>query len=915
MVILDWVYTLFIGPLQLLFEFVFSLVYRHFNNPGFSIVFLSLIVNLLVLPLYRRADKMQSEERDLEVKLQPGVDHIKATFTGDERFMMLQTFYRQNNYKPISALKGAGTLFLEIPFFIAAYNFLSGLLLLQGASFGPIKDLSLPDGLLSFGNISVNLLPILMTLINVGSSIIYLRGFPLKSKIQTYGLALFFLIFLYNSPSGLVFYWTLNNLFSLGKNIFYKLNNPGRILRYCGIGLSLVALVVCNYMLISRPEDTMRNKIILTIAILFSYVFLFVFLNYSNIHLPELDADTNKSGLFYISTLFLIILTGILIPSTVIRSSVGDFINLFFFYSPFWYIFHSVLLAIGTFGIWSGIFYKLAGNVVKRVMELFFLVLAGTSVVNYMFFGTSYGILTNTLIYKTPPHDTNQEVLLNIVLFFEICVILFWFGKRNHKFVSGILLASCMAIGIMSTLNIRNISKEISSVNLAYVKRRPEITLSKTGKNVVILMTDRAIGFYAPFIMAEKPELQQKFDGFTLYPNTLSFGTNTNIALPAIYGGYEYTPSMMNERSDLLNVEKHNEALLLMPILFGKENYDVTVINPTYANYSVLPDLSIYKDYPHTHAFLSSGLFTDSDDFQKLINLRNRNFFCFSLYKSVPLAVQPIFYTGGLYNDPDAIAKRKDFQQPHQVLDNLNIAHGKNSALENEYLVLDNLPLITKITDTDQNYYVTLDNATTHEPTLLQLPEYEVSSTVNNEMYESSPIVRKSLDGKTITFGTSNQITHYHVNMLSLIEIGKWMDFLRENDVYDNTRVIIVADHGRDLGFDDYVLYGGEDLLFYNPLLMVKDFNSKGFTVNDQLMTNADVPTIAMEGIIESPVNPFTGHEINSEMKNSEMLEVQHTVQFLARQNNGNTFLPSPWFYFHGGNVFNRDNWEIGDIH
>ena len=39
-----------------------------------------------------------------------------------------------------------------------------------------------------------------------------------------------FLVLLYDSPSGLVFYWTLNNLFSLVKNIFYKLKNPKLVL-------------------------------------------------------------------------------------------------------------------------------------------------------------------------------------------------------------------------------------------------------------------------------------------------------------------------------------------------------------------------------------------------------------------------------------------------------------------------------------------------------------------------------------------------------------------------------------------------------------------------------------------------------------------------------------------------------------
>ena len=208
-------YQLLIGPLELLFDILYALSFRILANEGLSIIVLSLGMNFLVLPLYRQADAMQAEERELEQRLQPWVKHIKKTFSGEERFMMLQTYYRQNNYKPAYALKGSLSLLLEIPFFIAAYRFLSGLQMLQGVSFGPIRDLGAPDGLL-FG---VNLLPILMTAFNFVSGAIYTRGMPLKSKLQLYGMALIFLFFLYDSPAGLVFYWTLNNVFSLVKNI------------------------------------------------------------------------------------------------------------------------------------------------------------------------------------------------------------------------------------------------------------------------------------------------------------------------------------------------------------------------------------------------------------------------------------------------------------------------------------------------------------------------------------------------------------------------------------------------------------------------------------------------------------------------------------------------------------------------
>ena len=119
-------YTTVIGPLELLFEVISALANRIINNPGLSIIFLSVTMNLLVLPLYKKADAVQAAEREKDAKLQHWVRHIRKTFKGDERFMMLQTYYRQNNYKPVQALNGSFSLLLEIPFFIAAYHFLSG---------------------------------------------------------------------------------------------------------------------------------------------------------------------------------------------------------------------------------------------------------------------------------------------------------------------------------------------------------------------------------------------------------------------------------------------------------------------------------------------------------------------------------------------------------------------------------------------------------------------------------------------------------------------------------------------------------------------------------------------------------------------------------------------------------------------
>ena len=102
------IYSFFLMPIQLIFEVIFSYAYTFTSeNTGLSIILLSLAFNILVLPLYRRSDAIQEEERNIEAKLHDGVQHIKKTFKGDERTMMIQTYYRQNNYSPLYVLRSA----------------------------------------------------------------------------------------------------------------------------------------------------------------------------------------------------------------------------------------------------------------------------------------------------------------------------------------------------------------------------------------------------------------------------------------------------------------------------------------------------------------------------------------------------------------------------------------------------------------------------------------------------------------------------------------------------------------------------------------------------------------------------------------------------------------------------------------
>jgi membrane protein insertase Oxa1/YidC/SpoIIIJ len=159
-------YDVIVQPLVYMIEFVFGAFHALTHNPGVAIVGVSIVVNVLCLPLYRMADDQQARERAKQQKMSRWVSHIKRTFTGDEQYMMLSAYYAEQGYRPIQALVGSLTLLLQIPFFMAAYAYLSNLPLLHGASFLFLSDLGSPDGLLRVGGLAINVLPVVMTLLN-----------------------------------------------------------------------------------------------------------------------------------------------------------------------------------------------------------------------------------------------------------------------------------------------------------------------------------------------------------------------------------------------------------------------------------------------------------------------------------------------------------------------------------------------------------------------------------------------------------------------------------------------------------------------------------------------------------------------------------------------------------------------------
>jgi hypothetical protein len=211
------------------------------------------------------------------------------------------------------------------------------------------------------------------------------------------------------------------------------------------------------------------------------------------------------------------------------------------------------------------------------------------------------------------------------------------------------------------------------------------------------------------------------------------------------------------------------------------------------------------------------------------------------------------------------------------------------------YASLDFLPEITDVTEKSGNFCVIFDNILTHEPDFFQAPGY-------------IPVFDVTDKGS----GPFSEESHYHVNMAAFLLLGKWFSYLKQNEVYDNTRIIIVSDHGLNIhsSFPSNIqLPNGDELEFYNVLLMVKDFNAgENLQTDYQFMTNADVPFLATDGILENPKDPFTGKDLKPQKEGGVTITTSHIWDNDKQGKFTYAIKKDEWLHVHD-DIFKPENW------
>ena len=185
-------------------------IYDFVGNYGFAIVLLTVLINILLLPLKHYSFVSMRKMQKIAPQTQKIRERYKKVKPTDPRYaemnQEMQALYKEHGVNPVS---GCLPMVLMIPFFFAFYRMLMASIELRQAPFiFWIQDLAVYDPLF--------VLPILMggTQLAIQKMTPQTSADPVQAKIMAF-MPVMFTVMLAWAPAGLVLYWFSNNLVSM----------------------------------------------------------------------------------------------------------------------------------------------------------------------------------------------------------------------------------------------------------------------------------------------------------------------------------------------------------------------------------------------------------------------------------------------------------------------------------------------------------------------------------------------------------------------------------------------------------------------------------------------------------------------------------------------------------------------------
>ncbi|MEM1222607.1 MAG: membrane protein insertase YidC [Verrucomicrobiota bacterium] len=196
---------------KLLLSFMYA-IHAVVPNWGVSIVLMTICIKLFFWPLTAKASKSQKRMASIQAPMA----ELKEKYKDNPQKMQQETLrlFKEHGVNPVA---GCLPMLIQMPIFLGLFYMLRSASELRHEPFLWVSDLSQPDTLFEIGGFPFNLLPLLMG----ATMFVQMRMMPVSPTADPAQQQIFkflpfvFLVFLYNFSSGLVLYWTVQNLLTI----------------------------------------------------------------------------------------------------------------------------------------------------------------------------------------------------------------------------------------------------------------------------------------------------------------------------------------------------------------------------------------------------------------------------------------------------------------------------------------------------------------------------------------------------------------------------------------------------------------------------------------------------------------------------------------------------------------------------
>ena len=196
---------------KLLLAFMY-LIHSVVPSWGWSIVIMTICIKLLFWPLTAKASRSQKRM----ASIQGPMAELKEKHKDNPQKMQQETLklFKEHQVNPVA---GCLPMLIQMPIFLGLFYMLRTASELRFEPFLWVSDLSLPDTQFVVGGFPINILPMIMGVtmfLQMSMMPVSPTADPMQQKIFKF-LPFIFLIFLYNFSSGLVLYWTVQNILTI----------------------------------------------------------------------------------------------------------------------------------------------------------------------------------------------------------------------------------------------------------------------------------------------------------------------------------------------------------------------------------------------------------------------------------------------------------------------------------------------------------------------------------------------------------------------------------------------------------------------------------------------------------------------------------------------------------------------------